>query len=195
MNTTTPVTYQLRKGLWGRKRKLTFAPEYLEYDTLRIAAADITDIRHRMRWIVWYRFHVGRVYELVIRHKDQAELKITFNSHFSLRDRYMDVYANMIETFWAMYFQRVVDGYLARFRSGNDLTVSGVRLAADGVLFSPQRDEVPWEKVGYAEYYSYFGIYHVDDANLNVRRDFYAWESEILLSLIRTIKAERAADS
>jgi hypothetical protein len=194
MSAATTVTYDLRKGLGGRKHKLTFAVDFLQYDDTRIAAADIIDIKHRMRWIVWYKFYVGRVYEMVIRHADQSELRITFNSHFGLRKQYMDVYANIIETFWAMYFQKVVDRQQAVFKERGELTISGVQLLKEGVRFSVQGELVPWEKVGYAEYYSYFALYHADRAKLNVRRDFYAWESEILLSLIRTIKAERATD-
>ena len=194
MSAATIVTYDLRKGLWGEKHKLTFAQDFLQYDDTRIAVAGITDIKHRMRWIVWYKFYVGRVYEMVIRHTEEEELRITFNSYFGLRKQYMDVYAGIIETFWAMYFQKVVDRRQLVLRERGELTISGVQLLDEGVRFSEQGEIVPWEKVGYAEYYSYFALYHADRAKLNVRRDFYSWESEILLSLIRTIKAERATD-
>ncbi len=194
MSAATTVTYDLRKGFWGKKHKLTFAPDFIQYDAITIAAADITDIKHRMRWIVWYKFYVGRVYEMVIRHTDQAELRIVFNSHFGVRSQYMDLYGDIIETFWAMYFQKIVDRQEVVLKERGELTVSGVQLLDEGVRFSVQGEVVPWQKVGYAEYYSYFALYHADRAKLNVRRDFYAWESEILLSLIRTIKAERAAD-
>lgn len=202
MSTPATTTYELRKGLWGRKRKLVLAPDVVVYENKdlqadpfsRVAAADITDIKHRTRWVVWYRFYVGRVYEISIRYQDKAELRITFNSYFGLRAGYMDVYANIIETFWALYFQKVVDGYLQTFHEGHEIVISGVRLSAEGVYFSAQHGVVPWKDLAYAEYYDYFALYQADRAKMNVRRDFYAWESEILLSLIRTIKQERVTD-
>lgn len=186
------LTYQLPTGLLGRKRTLRLSPTFLEYENresdaghlTRVSKEDILDIKHSMRWIIWYRFYVGCDFRIDIRTRQNGILKIRFVSYFGQNSTYQDAYDSITDYMWEHYFSDIEETYMQEFAANQDLRLCGVWLTADGVYFSNDGQLTEWADVAVKEYEEYFALYNRQNPEQNKRIEFDEWESHILFSMI-----------
>jgi len=175
--------------------RLILAPDFVEYSSgaatpVRISKQDIIDFRHGNDWIVWYRFTVGRRYSISFRTRKNNELTIQFSDYFGAQ-RNFEVYAEVVDLIWLYYHQDIVEGYLAQMRAGAEIELQGVRLTLEGIRIPPAHALLPWSDTGVAEYYRYFAVFDVHNAGVHARINYNEYQTEVLWSVIKTMRGDR----
>lgn len=187
--------YIVKSGFIGRPRKLILSPDYIEWENkdvpanpvTRLDKADIVDFRHGMDWVVWYRFTVGRRFSITFLDKTNKELKIRFDSHFGLHMGNDQLYADMVDVIWDYYQSDIVNDYLKRYYSGEELALQGITLSLSGVRLKGHNSILRWENVGIKEYYSYFAIYDRENPLTHSRVSYDEYGTETLWGVMKNI--------
>ena len=185
--------YELKCGLFDRKRKLILADGYLEFENkvfrekefTRLNKDNITDFKHGTDWIIWYRFIVGRRFSITFKDTENRELKIRFNTYFGLNQHYIQMYSDIVDDIWDYYHQEIVNRYLSRFHNKEELIIQGLRISGQGIHLLGQQSILPWTRIRIKEYYDYFVVYDIDHPESNSSVRYNEYESEILWSIIK----------
>ncbi|RAV99228.1 hypothetical protein [Pseudochryseolinea flava] len=185
--------YHIKLSWFDRKRKLILTESYIEFEggdligktMVKYFQDDIVDYKHSNDWIVWYRFTVGRQFNISVKMRSGEELKLMFKSFFGLGSNTFEQYAEIVKHIWDHYVVHRVDELLDQLSCGNAIHMLGVTVDQVGVHDHHQKITYPWENVATQEYYNYFACYHNQNATLNTRIDFDAFGAEILLCVIK----------
>jgi hypothetical protein len=191
-------TYALQPSLLDGERTLVIKPDYLEYESTllvnqpptRLNKQDIADFCHYYDDIRWYHFYVGKAYTIRFKAHDGRILDIYFKNYFGRRSAYHAIYADLIEKIWNYYFLDIVDGYLARYHQGEAITLGKVKISNNGVAVTGTGLSFTWEELALKEYVSYFSIYKPKQPEFHLWVKFNEWNSELLLSILKTLKSE-----
>jgi hypothetical protein len=192
--------YLIASGFFDRQRKLILTKDYLEWESRdlkgsefsRLNKSDIVDFKHKMDWIVWYKFTVGRQFSITFKDNRNKELKIGFNSLFGLRKENNEKYSDIVDDIWEFYHSGIVDSHLDKFYKDGQLEIQGIKLKSEGIELKGQIEVTMWDKVAIKEYYSYFAIYHKGNSNIHSRISYNEYGSETLWSILKSILSKRS---
>lgn len=190
---STVKAYELKSGLFDRKRKLILADGYLEFENkdrrgkefTRLNKDNITDFKHGTDWIIWYRFIVGRQFSITFKDTANREFKIRFKTYFGLNHHYIQMYSDIVDDIWDYYHQEIVDRYLSRLLNKEELIIQGLRISEQGIRLREQQSLLPWTRIKIKEYYDYFVVYDMNHPESNSSVRYNEYESEILWSIIK----------
>lgn len=191
--------FELTTGLLDRERKLILAKDYIEYENkdlrndlfTRLSKADIVDFKHGIERIIWYEFSVGYVYTITFLSKDNKDLRIIFRDYFGLKSNYRHTYSEIINTIWEYYFIDVVNLDLDTFFENKELDFKELKVKQSGIEFTDTSQIIDWDEVDFKQYSGYFAVFEKGNPKKHKRFSFNEWNSERLLSIIRTVKKGR----
>ena len=192
-------TYELKSGLFDRKRKLVFTEKYVEFENkdlkgqefTRFDKADIVDFKHGMDWIVWYKFIVGQRFSITFKDKNNKELKILFKRHFSFKSHYNQTYSEIVEDIWKYYHQDIMNKYLDMSYKDEELIIRGLTLNKNGIHLNGQSSLLTWDRLDIKDYHRYFAIFDKHNPQVHSRINYNEYETEILWSIVKTVLKDK----
>ena len=195
--------YNITSGFLDRQRKLILAEDYLEWENgdllgkrfTRLNKPDISDFKHGMDWIVWYKFTVGRQFTITFKDRRNNEVRICFDSYFGLHKENNQLYSDIIDDIWALYHSGIVDTYLDKFCANEEFEIQGIRLNKSGIQLRGGASILSWDKVRMKEYHSYFVVYFRDNPEIHSRVSYNEYGTEVLWSMLKTILKERETNA
>jgi hypothetical protein len=187
------MEYSISSGFPSRRRTLIITDDYVEWENgnikgnefTRLNKADIVDFKHGMDWIIWYRFAVGHSFSITFLDKTEKELQIRFNSHFGFNKDNLQKYSDIVDDIWKLFHTDVVNGFVNRVCSHEEVTIRGVKLKIEGIELLQSRTFIPWNKVATKDYETYFAIYHQDNSSIHARIGYNEYGTETLWGAIR----------
>lgn len=186
-------TYFIKSRLLDRKRKLSLTSEYLEFENKDlkshvftiISKSDIKDLKHQSSSLVFYKFVIGRRFDIQVKYGNDEVLKITVRGYLKNAKTCQIVYDDIVKTFWEYYFSRVVWQDIDQLDEKDKIELAGVVVDRYSVLFNGK--SIFWNDLGYKEHHSYFSLFSKSDNKLYITIDFDRWESERLFSVVKII--------
>ena len=187
--------YELKSGLFERSRKLNLTENYIEFENgnlkggefTRLNKKDIADFKHGVDRIVWYKFTAGWQFSITFKSTENEELKIIFKNYFGGGSHYYETYLQIIDVVGDYYHQGIVNKYLERFDSNEEIHLHGLRINRSGIQLNENKTFLNWEHVNVKWYYRYFAIFHKDDARIHARISHNEYETETLYGVINAI--------
>jgi hypothetical protein len=188
--------YILKSSIFDRNRKLILTKDYLEFENKneisdlfsRINKSDMIDFKHEFEHLFFYKFPIGKRYSITFLDKDSNKLRMGFKEYFWNNLNYNQVYSEIINKIWEYYFTDIVKSYNEKFTNNHPLDFKILKLDQTGIYLNSAKRLITWDILDYKEYTTYFVIFNKDNPNEFQRMSFNEWNSEVIFSLIRTIK-------
>lgn len=200
MNTSDLHEYHVKRSLFGRSRKLTITPEYIEYEDkdrvddlyTRIEKACFNDVKYAGEWIVWYKFPVGYVHTISILYEQRQILTIRIAGYFGRKKQYGQIYSDISRWIGNYFLVEKVNQQLAVLQAGDVLRFQELTVANEGVSFkaSGHSPVIEWENVKLKEYYHYFAMVDKNSPDTHQRFRFDEWKAEVFFNVVKTLVAK-----
>ena len=211
-NQKQEITFKIKRSWFDNKeRELIINPDFIQFENknslennpTRFEKEDIISIRYGLVWIRGFEFTVGREYQIFIQNRNKEIIKIHFKGFYGINKKKLsEAYSDMLSYILDYYFQDILNEYVDKYDSGEELNLGDVFINKDYLkikvagLVKNQFKEIPWESVGVREYYSHFAVFSNKDAQ-NINRTFKyldEWNSVLLLYLINAILKHKNKD-
>lgn len=157
--------------------------------------SDIKEFRYGVRWYHYY-FIFGREYQIYVRNYNNEVIKINFSTYFKRKKKiYSQLYSELIDSLWKLYFYPQVDAYLKEFEAGEIFQIGETNINPEGIIIRVSeltkldRQLIPWKDVRTRDYATYFSIYSAQNPRAIHRGYSYKedWNTAVLYSVVRTI--------
>ncbi|TPG32107.1 hypothetical protein [Flavobacterium pectinovorum] len=199
-----PKEFTIQRGITDNyPRKLILNQNEIKFDSkdlkndsfITFQKDEIAEYHFGVNWMQ-YKFVFGREYVISIRNHDNQVMKINFKTYFGRRkNEYHKLCNEILDSLWDLYFKDIATNYINRQELGEEFKIGKVSFTKDGLnilsnaSLKSKSEFIPWEKVRFKSYVTYFALYSKDDAiNINCGYSYLKdWNTNILHSVIKTI--------
>lgn len=196
-----------RSILDSHPRELYLHPDFIQFTNKDLATAkvstfklaDIKDFRYGIRWYRYY-FVFGREYQIYIRNIENEVIKINFSTYFGRKKKeYHQLYSDIINTLWVLYFKEQTNQYLKEFKSNESFQIGETNINPEGIIIKVskltklERQLIKWEDIGIKKYWNYFSIYSIKNPREIHRGYLYKedWNTFVLQTIVETILKDK----
>lgn len=192
-----------RSFLDNYKRDLHLHPEFIRFEDKDLKNDGFTsfkanEIKEFRYGVVLYQYDIvfGREFQLYIRNFDNEVLKINFKSYFGIKKHeYHELYAEIINTLWNLYFKQKVLDFIRDFEEGKTFYIGDVNVNSEGVIISiskllkQEKKLILWNDVGIRKYTTYISIYSLENPSDFNRGYSYKedWNTFVLWEVMKNI--------
>jgi hypothetical protein len=192
-----------RSFLDNYKRDLHLHPDFISFeekDSVRNGTTSfkINEIKEFRYGITLYQYDIvfGREFQLYVRNFDNEILKINFKSYFGIKKyAYHELYAEIINTLWDLYFKQKVIAFIKDFEEGKTFYIGDVKVDSEGVIISiskllkQEEKLILWNDVGIRKYTTYISIYSLENPSDFNRGYSYKedWNTFVLWEVMKNI--------
>lgn len=123
-------------------------------------------------------------------------MKINFKSYFGIKKHeYHELYAEIINTLWNLYFKQKVIAFIEDFKGGKSFYIGDVDFNSEGVVISiskllkQEKKLILWDDVGIRKYTTYVSIYSLENP-LDFNRGYSYkedWNTFVLWEVMKNI--------